>query len=71
MGRTVNILDNDQTTVTAVEFVDKDDDRFTIEHSHNDYLKLVAGENDVELCFARTDIDKLIKLFEAAKQYNI
>ena len=71
MGRTVNILDNDQTTVTAVEFVDKDGDCFAIEHSHNDYLKLVAGENDVELCFARTDIDKLIKLFEAAKQYNI
>lgn len=71
MGRTVNILDDDQTTVTGVEFVDKDNDCFTISHSHNDYLKLATGENDVELCFARSDIDHFIKLFEAAKQYKI
>ena len=71
MGRTVNILDDDQTTVTAVEFVDQEGGRFTIEHSHVEYLKLTTEDEDVEIRFNRTELDNFIKLFEAAKQYNI
>lgn len=71
MGRAVNILDKDQSTVTEVEFIDQDHDTFTIKSSSGSYLKLVFSDGDNEMVFSRADLDNFIKLFEAAKQYNI
>lgn len=69
MGRTVNILDDNNSTADGVFFQDEDGDEFLIKHGHDDVLVLKSQETSIR--FFRADIDKLIALFQAAKQYNI
>lgn len=69
MGRALNILDANNSTVDEVFFHDEEGDKFSIKHSHDEVLVLKSQDNSIR--FMREDIDKLIQLFQAAKQCNI
>lgn len=69
MGRALNILDDNDSTVDEVFFDDEDGDKFLIQHGYDDVL--VLKSQDTSIRFIRADIDKLIALFQSAKHYNI
>lgn len=70
MGRTINILESGNTPVDCVEFVDSDGDRFQIKR---DDLTILSFNTDSGLSvrFRHIDLDNMIKLFQAVKEYNI
>lgn len=70
MGRTVDITEDLQLPVTKVQFNDVDEDVMSITHSHNSYIQLKRNDSE-EFVVSRADIDNMIKLFQAAKEYNI
>lgn len=58
-------IDNSDVGVDEVAFVDKDLTEFSLKDSGNTLDVNVAG--DYEYCFYKSDIDKMIALFQAAK----
>ena len=77
MGRTVNILEDVTDKVTTIEFTDSDGESYQITQVAGSFKVLKLQRLDTEgglmdfVLFLRDDIDKLIALFQAAKQYNI
>lgn len=70
MGRTVDITQDLQLPVTKVQFTDVDGEVVSIIYSHSEYIQL-SRNNSEEFVVSRKDIDNTIKLFQAAKEYNI
>lgn len=69
MGRAINILESQSAPVDCVEFIDSDDDRFQIKRDDLTILSLNVDGNSIR--FRHKDLDNMIKLFQAAKDYNI
>jgi hypothetical protein len=69
MGRTINILESESDPLDCVEFIDSDGDRFQIKRDDLTILSLNVDGNSIR--FRHNDLDTMIKLFQAAKYYNI
>ena len=69
MGRTINILESESDPVHCVEFIDSDNDRFQIKRDDLTILSFSVDGNSIR--FRHNDLDNMIKLFQAAKDYNV
>lgn len=68
MGRTIDITQAEDTPVTRVQFTDSDGDTFWIQRDHR---TLCLENANTLIRFLPEDLDNMIKLFQAAKQYKI